>query len=352
MAIYHYVILVRNALFQCSNKNRLLGTFLGLGRPKGPASTFLDGRLALAGGLYVGLEKFIRTVFAFQFPDSIRETKVGFMTPALKLPTKGPRRRPRQRHLRPTYQQVHTEKTGHMEVVYIDMRRPQDHFEHLMRFFFQIHDPTTKNRQGNDVGFQFASWIFCSCRAQANIALRVRDELQTAIDQGIVTCYENRRVATNITRYTRFKRGPSEHQQYLMKYPSLTGYNQKIYFGRWPQVQHIQPARKQIIIPEKVVSDYYTPFSDYEDEDEEKEKEDRGKRRKKRRAKPRFGWKAYFVRKKRQLKKKIRRDKMKREEARRQRKVEKRNRHEKMLQEHRRAKEERWNSSASDGSNQ
>jgi peptide-methionine (S)-S-oxide reductase len=66
----------------------------------------------------------------------------------------------------PTYEQVCTGDTGHAEAVRIEYDSSLVSFENLMTVFFGTHDPTTKNRQGNDVGTQYRSAIFYSTDSQ------------------------------------------------------------------------------------------------------------------------------------------------------------------------------------------
>jgi peptide-methionine (S)-S-oxide reductase len=74
---------------------------------------------------------------------------------------------------RPTYQQICTGKTGHAEVVQLSFERDQIDFETILDVFFSIHDPTTLNRQGADVGTQYRSVIFYHTDAQRQTAERV-----------------------------------------------------------------------------------------------------------------------------------------------------------------------------------
>ena len=107
-----------------------------------------------------------------------------------------------------------------VEVLYIELNDPQKHFEELIRFFFTFHDPTTKNRQGNDSGFQYASFIFCGDEEQVRIAQKVRDELQTLMDKGRVRQFRNKSVTTKIGPLTKFTEALKAHQDYLAKNPN------------------------------------------------------------------------------------------------------------------------------------
>ena len=66
----------------------------------------------------------------------------------------------------PTYEQVSTGKTGHTEVIKIEYNPDRIAFEEILQVFFETHDPTTRNQQGNDVGPQYTSAVFYTTERQ------------------------------------------------------------------------------------------------------------------------------------------------------------------------------------------
>jgi peptide-methionine (S)-S-oxide reductase len=183
----------------------------------------ISHKLALGAGCYWGTEKFVVKDFQKRFPDSIKDAKVGFMAPDPKAMEN------------PSYRQVCSGSTGHVEVLYVELKEPvESNFEHLMRFFYQFHDPTTKDRQGNDAGSQYASAVFCDDDKQKEIALKVKGELQELVNKGKVK-YSKSEVVTNIVGMNPFYPAEAEHQEYLDKNPS--GYcNHRIVFKEWPEL--------------------------------------------------------------------------------------------------------------------
>jgi len=136
----------------------------------------------------------------------------------------------------PSYRQVCSGTTGHVEVLNIELNQPTPElFQSLIQFFFTFHDPTTLNRQGNDVGTQYASIIFCSDSKQKEIANRIKMELQSAIDDGKIKTYQSKQVMTGIVDYMDFYEAHEEHQEYLFKNP--LGYcNHRYRFRDWPEL--------------------------------------------------------------------------------------------------------------------
>jgi peptide-methionine (S)-S-oxide reductase len=87
----------------------------------------------------------------------------------------------------PTYEAVCEGNTGHIEVVRVTFNPSEISYETLLKVFFATHDPTTLNRQGNDVGPQYASAIFCQSASQESIAKRVIQEIENELGQPVVT---------------------------------------------------------------------------------------------------------------------------------------------------------------------
>lgn len=107
----------------------------------------------------------------------------------------------------PTYQQVCSGRTGHAEVVQVIFDPQQISYEDILRVFFTIHDPTTLNRQGADVGTQYRSAIFYHSREQKETAQRVIAELEAA------KVWDNP-IVTEVTPFETFYRAEDYHQEY------------------------------------------------------------------------------------------------------------------------------------------
>lgn len=181
--------------------------------------------VALGAGCYWGTEKFVVKDFQKKFPKSIKSAKVGFMSPNDKADSR--------KKKGPTYNQVCSGVTGYVEVLNITLHNPAL-LPELVQFFFQFHDPTTLNRQGNDHGTQYASAIFVQDPTQKQVAEKVRNDLQELINQRKIKCYNRAHVETKIYEYTQFFSAHAAHQNYLAKNPF--GYcNHRIRFQKWPK---------------------------------------------------------------------------------------------------------------------
>lgn len=107
----------------------------------------------------------------------------------------------------PAYKEVCSGTTGHAEVVQIVFNPEEISFEELLEIFYLTHDPTTLNRQGNDVGTQYRSVIFYRNDNQRKLAEKVKQEVQKSGH------YTNP-VITEISPFTAFYRAEDYHQNY------------------------------------------------------------------------------------------------------------------------------------------
>lgn len=114
----------------------------------------------------------------------------------------------------PTYEEVCTGRTGHAEAIEVVYDPAIVDYATILDFFFRLHDPTTLNRQHNDIGTQYRSAIFHTSEAQKEIAERVKNEQAGNFKKPIVT---------EITAASIFYSAEDYHQDYLVKNPG--GYN-------------------------------------------------------------------------------------------------------------------------------
>lgn len=114
----------------------------------------------------------------------------------------------------PTYEEVCTGQTGHNEVVRVVYDPNRIGYEALLRVFWEAHDPTQGIRQGNDVGTQYRSGIYCYNEAQRVSAERTLQDYQARLSAG---GYGN--ITTEILAAPEFYYAETYHQQYLAKNP-------------------------------------------------------------------------------------------------------------------------------------
>lgn len=110
----------------------------------------------------------------------------------------------------PTYKEVCTGRTGHAEAVELDFDPAQISYDDLLNAFWQLHDPTTLNRQGPDHGTQYRSAIFYHTPEQETAAKASRDRLAASGQF-------KRPIVTEITPASTFRRAEEYHQQYFAK---------------------------------------------------------------------------------------------------------------------------------------
>jgi peptide methionine sulfoxide reductase msrA/msrB len=146
----------------------------------------------LAGGCFWGMEEIFRSV------QGVVETRVGYTGGFLD---------------HPTYEDVMTGTTGHAETVEVVFDPSQLSYEDLLeKYFFRMHDPTTRNRQGNDLGTQYRSAIFYHSPEQRRVAEAVKERVERSGRW-------KRPLTTEIIEASTFYPAESYHQKYLLKNP-------------------------------------------------------------------------------------------------------------------------------------
>ena len=145
----------------------------------------------LAGGCFWGMEEIIRKI------PGVLKTTVGYSGGTTADPT---------------YEQVCTGSTGHAEAIQVVFDPSRLSYEALLDYFFRMHDPTTLNRQHNDVGTQYRSAIFYNSEAQKKTAVAVQARWDKSGEF-------NRPITTEITAATKFYSAEEYHQKYLVKHP-------------------------------------------------------------------------------------------------------------------------------------
>ena len=120
----------------------------------------------------------------------------------------------------PTYQQVCSGLTGHAEVVQLEWDAAVLNYQQILQSFFILHDPTTPNRQGNDVGSQYRSVIFYTSAHQHEIAKEV---IQAVTDSHLWTSP----LVTQVCPLNTFWPAEEEHHNYYARHPHA-GYCQAV----------------------------------------------------------------------------------------------------------------------------
>jgi len=110
----------------------------------------------------------------------------------------------------PAYEEVSTGKTGHAEVVQVTFAQEAISFRDILDVFFSVHDPTTLNRQGDDIGTQYRSAIFYHDEAQKEAADRVIRELDASKTW-------NYPVVTEVTPFKAFYPAEDSHHNYYSR---------------------------------------------------------------------------------------------------------------------------------------
>jgi len=169
-----------------------LRTAAGVGEAaKTGVSTEATETAILAGGCFWGMEEILRKL------PGVIDTEVGYTGGELE---------------HPTYSDLHTGRTGHAESIRIVFDPTKLSYGALLDTFFRMHDPTTKNRQGNDVGTQYRSAIFFTSESQ-------RAEAEAAVKRAQQSGRWKKPIVTEITAAGPFWPAEDYHQDYLEKNP-------------------------------------------------------------------------------------------------------------------------------------
>lgn len=144
-----------------------------------------------AGGCFWGMEHLFREL------SGVVDTEVGYTGGESKDPD---------------YRQICTGQTGHAEALLVQFDPSQTSYENLLLFFFKIHDPTTVNRQGNDIGSQYRSAIFYNSEQQKTAAQNVLKKVSDS------KAWPNP-IVTEIKPAQKFYPAEKEHQDYLLHQP-------------------------------------------------------------------------------------------------------------------------------------
>jgi peptide-methionine (S)-S-oxide reductase len=140
-------------------------------------------------GCFWGVEALFRRL------EGVRETAVGYLGGTME---------------NPTYEDVCSGRTGHAEVVQVEFDPAVVPYEELLEVFWKNHDPTTRNRQGPDVGSQYRSAVFYHSPEQQRAAQAAKENLAA-------TGRYAREIVTEITPASTFFRAEEYHQRYLEK---------------------------------------------------------------------------------------------------------------------------------------
>lgn len=117
----------------------------------------------------------------------------------------------------PTYEQVCSGTTGHAEVVKVDFDPEVISLREILEIFFTMHDPTTLNRQGNDVGTQYRSAVFYSSPEQKKLTEQIIREFEE-------NEVWNNKIVTEVSELTKFYPAEDYHQRYFERNKEANGY--------------------------------------------------------------------------------------------------------------------------------
>ena len=133
----------------------------------------------------------------FRKTGGVKSTQVGYSDGATK---------------NPTYEDVCTDTTGHVEAVEVDYDPQEVSYEELLKIFWSNHNPTTLNRQGPDIGIQYRSAVFFHTPEQKRLAMEMKEKLNPQARKKFQSD-----IVTEIKPASDFYRAEEYHQQYFAK---------------------------------------------------------------------------------------------------------------------------------------
>lgn len=148
--------------------------------------------MVVAGGCFWGVQELVRSI------PGVLDTKVGYAGGSVP---------------NPTYSQVRLGQTGHAEAVKIVFDPQKVSYEALLDAFFSLHDPTTLNRQGNDIGSQYRSVVFYANEKQ-------KQSVEKKIKEWTASGKWKNPLVTEVHPQGPFYLAEEEHQDYLQKHPN------------------------------------------------------------------------------------------------------------------------------------
>jgi peptide-methionine (S)-S-oxide reductase len=110
----------------------------------------------------------------------------------------------------PSYEDVCTDETGHAEAIEVQYDPNEISYEQLLKVFWSVHDPTTRDRQGPDIGSQYRSMISYHTQEQETLAKKVKEELERSGK------FKNK-IVTEIVPASSFYKAEEYHQKYYQK---------------------------------------------------------------------------------------------------------------------------------------
>jgi peptide-methionine (S)-S-oxide reductase len=151
-----------------------------------------EEKATFGAGCFWGIEA------AFRRLEGVKDTPVGYMGGATE---------------NPSYREVCTGRSGHAEVVQVIYDPSKVTYERLLELFWSVHDPTTPNRQGPDVGYQYRSVIFYHTPEQKSAAESSKDQMERS-------GHFKHKIVTAIEPAPTFWRAEEYHQRYFEKNPT------------------------------------------------------------------------------------------------------------------------------------